>query len=118
MPGAPESEWLFVTEDPEGRHVGLKRETFEHHIQPLHPGVSPEAIKSTIETPDLITENDVHGSVNYVASVPGRRQFFRLVAARRRDDEEGKEPRYVVCTAFPRSTPPSGRILWQRPTTP
>ena len=107
-------DWLFVTEDPQGRRVGLRAATLRDHILPFHPGVTALWVRELIERPNWIVENQTHGSINYVGQL--RARFFRLVAAK--PNQQG-EPPWVVATAYPTAVPPrGGRILWKRPTTP
>lgn len=109
--------WLFVTRDPQGREVGLSGATFSAHIEGRHPGVTPEMIRATIESPDRILENAEHNSVNYVAHVPlEQRRLYRLVGAKRFRGMGG--PAWSVATAFPKALPPVGRTIWMRPSTP
>lgn len=108
-------DWIFVEADPQGRTVGLARKKFEDKICVLHPGFPPEAIAETIRNPDVITENEGHDSTNYWQFVPSRR-FYRMVAAKPR--AEGHAPGYSVPTAYLPTSPPTGRIIWQKQTAP
>lgn len=105
-----EDPLVFQVRDPQGRLVGLRSQTWERHIEPEHPGVKTEWIQATIERPDLIFENDVHGSLNYLVNMGVRR--FRLVAVK---PSRGNPP-FLVATAYPCSIPPQakGRIVWTR----
>lgn len=105
------SDLLFQTFDPQGRFVGLARETFELHIFGRHPGMTAEMIRAVIERPDVIFLNLDHNSLNY--SVRTDRSRFRLVAVKQ---HSRRNPNWEVATAYPRSIPPRGnvRILWTR----
>ena len=108
------TDWLFITEDPQGRRVGLREATLLDHILPFHPGVTPEWVREIIERPSWIVANEAHGSINYVGQL--RAHFFRLVAAK--PNQQG-DPPWVVATAYPKAVlPRSGRILWKRPARP
>jgi hypothetical protein len=74
------ADLLFQTHDPQGRFVGLARETFELHVSGRHPGMTPSVIRGVIERPDVIIENLDHGSLNYI--VRTGRSRFRLVAVK------------------------------------
>lgn len=103
---------LFEVVDPEGRRVGLTRNTWHGHIQPNHPEVALDWVRDVIEHPDFIFENSRHRSINYIVSIDFLR--YRLVSAKPR---AGSNPPYLVATAYPSAIPPQGhgRIIWRRP---
>ena len=105
------ADLLFQAIDPQGRSVGLARETFELHIFGRHPGMTTDVIRAVIESPDTIIENRDHGSLNYFARTG--RSRFRMVAVKR---HVNRNPEWEVATAYPRSIPPHGnvRVLWTR----
>ena len=101
----------FVTEDPQGRSIGLASATFEGHIVGRHPGMTSEVIRGVVERPDVILGNLDHGSLNYLVRM-GRNRF-RFVAVKRHSRQV---PQWLVATAYPRSIPPHGnvRVIWTR----
>ena len=105
-----EDPLVFQVRDPEGRLIGLRKQTWEEHIQPEHPGVQVEWIQAVLENPRVIVRNDVHGSLNYYVNVGLKR--FRLVAVK----PSRGDPPFLVATAYPCSIPPQGqgRVIWTR----
>jgi len=112
--GNPTNPLLFQVRDPEGRILELRRRTWEDHIRPMHPGVEIDWIRTVVEDPDLIIENQGHGSLNYMKVLTHRR--YRLVAAKPRPRDSNPPQWYEVATAYPTAIPPlgHGRIVWSR----
>jgi hypothetical protein len=102
--------FIFVTLDPEGRVVGLDRGAWHVHIQPNHPEVTVEMIRETIERPEMIWRNEVHGSLNYLRAMDVGTRFYLVSVKKLRD----AEPQFLVATAYADATPPSGRgaLIW------
>jgi len=97
-----------------GRKVGLNEGAWYHSRWERGHGTSQEDIRDTIEHPDRLIEDTQNGTINYLKFVPARK-FFRLVGVR---EKPGREPSFQVATAFGRSTPPPGKVLWQKPLKP
>ena len=119
MPGPPDppedpQAIIFQVVDPEGREVGLNEGAWYHSRWERGHGMSQDHLRDVIVDPDRIVWNDDNESFNYAKWAPERR-FFRLVCAK---DWPDRNPRYQVSTAYSRSTPPRGQVVWQKPVKP
>lgn len=101
----------FVTQDPRGNQVFLYDDRYESHIKYRHPEASIEAILSTIEDPDVITQdfNFSFGENYYACGVlDDDPHSFLTVCVHIKDN--GRE----VVTAFWISTPrQKEQVIWQ-----
>ena len=104
--------FIFETDDPEGRSITLHADTWEH-IRSRHPEIkSITEVKTTVRTPDYITENTDLQSMTYTRfSSTSLRIRVNVIAAVEASSKKGK-----VKTAYLTRQDPKGEIIWQRRT--
>ena len=97
---------IFKTTDPEGRIIYLYQDTWTH-IRGKHPEVKNiQKIKSTIQKPDIITENTERSSLSYTQI--SRLDLYHNVYAKMDDTyQEGR-----VSSTFFTGKPPKGDVIW------
>jgi hypothetical protein len=103
-----ENKVYFSSTDPEGRTIDLHENTW-NHIKEKHPEIkSPQEIKSTIQKPDIITEDSSRTSLAYTKFA---RSDLHVNVYTKMDDtySEGR-----VSTAFLSRKPPKGDVIWVR----
>ena len=99
---------IFETTDPEGRSIGMNKNSWDH-ITTGHPEItSTEEIRLTIKKPNVIIQNSTRSSVSY--SKTGRTVPYVNVIAKM-DDTYTKG---TVKTAYLSNKMPKGRAIWIR----
>ena len=103
-----ENKTYFSTTDPEGRTIDLLKTTW-YHIKEKHPEIKgPQEVKSTIQNPDIITEDTSRTSLAYTKIA--RSDLHVNVYAKM--DDTYKKGR--VSTTFLQAKLPKGDVIWVR----
>ena len=99
---------IFETTDPEGRTIRLSSSTWEH-IRRRHREVkSVRMIRTAVETPDYIIQNESRKTLSYVQTT-SLKLYFTVHAGMDAAYESGK-----VTTAHIARDLPKGESIWLR----